>query len=223
MKYHVSFDIALKRNPYTGILIAIEGIDGSGKTTQVKAIASILRKQGKRVFVTKNPTNGIVGRLIRKILNGKIHVSPVSFQYLYSADRQLQQEEIIPHLKRGEIVITDRYFWSAVAYGLSDKKGKYSNADMLMAAHSILSMYHQQIVPDYTFYLDISVEIALIRLAATGKHDIYEKREKLETIKREYQSLITRFKDEFIVMDATQNLKEVTESIINRLSFGDKS
>src|SRR5207253_2723229 len=115
MKYHVSFDIDFRRNIYPGKLIALEGIDGSGKTTQVERIAQILRQKDKKIFLTTNPTDGVIGRMIRDALNGKIKLSPVSWQYLYSADRQMQQEEILPRLEKGETVITHRYFWSAVA------------------------------------------------------------------------------------------------------------
>src|SRR5438034_352106 len=136
--YTVSFDIDFKRNTYPGLFIALEGIDGSGKTTQARRITSLLEQQGKNVFLTHNPTDGIIGKMLRKILNGELKLSPVSFQYLYSADRQLQQEEILQHLEREETVITDRYFWSAVAYGIPGKEGHFNNPDMFMAVHCIM-------------------------------------------------------------------------------------
>lgn len=213
--YHVSFDIDFKHNTFPGTFIALEGIDGSGKTTQVHQLKTFFEEKGYTVFITKNPTNRIIGKLIREILDGKVKLSPVSFQYLYSADRQLQQEELIPHLEKGEIVITDRYFWSAIAYGLTDKAGKYSNEDMFMAAHSIMSMYNQHMLPDYTFYLDISITTAFDRLMAMHKKgDIYEKKYKLEKVVHEYKRLRDKFPHEIIKINAEQSVETVTKDML---------
>lgn len=221
MMYHVSFDIDFKRNTYPGTLIALEGIDGSGKTTQVKRLVHILKQQGQKVFITANPTTGILGRMIRKVLNDQLKLSPVTFQYLYSADRQLQQEKIIPHLEKGEIVITHRYFWSAVAYGLSDKKGKYSNRDMIMAAHCILSWYHQHILPDCTFYLQISTDTAIHRLSSMQKQkDIYERKHSFAKIIAGYDWLLKTFPKEIIIIDAKKPVEKVTEEIMKKLKIG---
>jgi dTMP kinase len=220
MVYHVSFDIDFKRNTYPGLFIALEGIDGSGKTTQAKRIAGLLERQGKKVFLTHNPTDGIIGKMIRRILNGELKLSPVSFQYLYSADRQLQQEEIMQHLERGETVITDRYFWSAVAYGIPGKEGHYSNSDMFMAVHCMLSMYHQHILPDYTFYLDVSLDTAMQRIRSQqGKRDIYEKKYRLEKIVYWYEWLLKKFPKEIIRVDAEKSLDNVTGSMMSMLKL----
>jgi len=220
MKYHIEFDIDFKRNAHKGLLIAVEGIDGSGKTTQAEKVAEFLQKQGKNVCVTKNPTNSVVGKLIRQFLSGELHLPTVSFQYLFSADRQIQQqEEIIPCLTKGQSVITDRYFWSAVAYGIVDRMGeKENNGKLILVAHGILSMYHQFILPDYTFYLDISIESAMKRLSHMHKEvEVYEKKEKLERIREGYQWLIKTFPKEIIVIDGEKPVEEVTKEIINKL------
>ena len=73
MKYHIDFDLDFRRNPYKGLYIAIEGIDGSGKTTQVKKIKEYFEHRGKTVFLTKEPSDeGEIGILIRKILQANL-------------------------------------------------------------------------------------------------------------------------------------------------------
>src|SRR3972149_1970295 len=163
MKYHIEFDLDFKRNPYKGKFFAIEGIDGSGKTVQSKLLAENLTKRKKTVFLTKNPTNSPLGKFIRKSLRGKFDIPLVSFQYIFSADRQIQQIDIISHLKKGHIVISDRYYWSSVAYGIADKEGVdyRETAKFELIAQSILSMYNQFIIPDATSYVDVPIKIGL--------------------------------------------------------------
>ncbi len=220
MTYHIEFDIDFKRNTYPGKLIAIEGNDGSGKTTQVKRVSSILSKEGKRVFVTKNPTEGEVGKIIRRALSGEIEIPRVSFQYLFSADRQIQQEEVIEHLKAGDIVITDRYFWSALAYGLVDK-GSVSeeNANHLLVAQGILSMYHQFLLPDLTLFLSISVDEAVKRLSGMDKKkELYEQKDQLEKIDKAYKWLLSKFGSEITVVDGEQDVERVTQELLKNVA-----
>src|SRR3989344_6834349 len=106
--YHLELDIDFYRNQYPGKFIVLEGIEASGKTTQ----AIILSEKFKDAFHTKNPTDGEIGKFIReRVLGGKTDIPPVAYQYLFSADREIQQQEIIRHLKAGRTVVSDRYFW----------------------------------------------------------------------------------------------------------------
>jgi dTMP kinase len=220
MKYHVSFDLDFKRNPYQGKFIVLEGIDGSGKTIQSQLLAQNLTKQGKKVFLTKNPTDGEIGNFIRRALQGKIEIPLVSFQYLFSADRQVQQLEVIEHLKMGEIVISDRYYWSSVAYGVADKDSvDYKNEAMIQAiAQSVLSMYNQFIVPDITFYLDVSVQTGLSRRHdSTKEKELYENVEKMEKVEKGYQWLLQKFPKEFNIVDGEKAVEDVQAEILKAL------
>src|SRR3990167_3405520 len=165
MKYHIDFDIDFKRNNEKGLFIAIEGIDGAGKTTQARLVSKELTKNNN-VHLTKNPTDGLIGKFIREVLAGKVNIPPASFQYLFSADRQVQQVEVLKDLKDGKIIITDRYFWSAIVYGIVDREDLDFNqaGNLLLVSQGILSMYHKFIVPDLTIYLDITMEAALERI-----------------------------------------------------------
>lgn len=219
MKYHIEFDLDFKRNTYPGKFIAIEGIDGSGKTTQVELLAKKLEGK-KAVFVTKNPTDGEIGRFIRKVLSKEIVLPPVSFQYLFSADRQVQQVEIIERLKKGEWIVTDRYFWSALAYGVVDRGGDENEVTQLLIAQGIMAHYHQFILPDFTFFLDISIDTAIKRLNATDKKkELYEEKGQLTKIKKAYELLMSKFKDEITIIDGEQSAEEVTQEMVSKIEL----
>lgn len=217
MKYHVSFDIDFKRNPYRGLFIALEGIEASGKTTQTGRLGEKIAKDLK-VYLTKNPTHSFVGEFIRKsLLSGKVRTPPVALQYLFGADRDIQQEEIIEHLKNGEMVISDRYFWSSVAYGTADKRGvDYENdRELSLTAFSLLSMYNQFILPDVTFYLDIPIHESMRRMSGSKKHmEIYDNEETNIKVEKGYKWLIKKFSKEFIILDGTKSEDELETKIV---------
>ena len=102
---------------YSGKFIVVEGLDGSGKSAQVDLVIEYLRKNGKDVVVTKEPTtDSESGRKVRQALKKEIFVEPLELQALYVQDRKEHLEnKIIPALKAGKFVITDRYFFSSFA------------------------------------------------------------------------------------------------------------
>jgi dTMP kinase len=225
MKYHVELDIELKKNPYKGKYIAIEGIDGSGKTTQVEKIVEYFRKQGKTVIQTREPRKtGIIGEIAQKVLNGKLKMSRLALQYLFATDRVLSQEEvIIPALKRGDVVVSDRCFWSAIVYGILDRTGgkyDYKEADFMLIVYSILSMYHRFIVPDYTFYLKNSLNTVLSRIKSKNDvKEIYEDKEKLHKVIEGYDWLSTKFAKEIITVDGEKPVEKVSKEIISKIKI----
>ncbi len=223
MKYHISFDLELKENPYKGKYIALEGIDGSGKSTQLHLVAEKLRKEGLEVVLTSEPkSDSVVGKIIREVLSSTIKMPSSAFQYLYSADRVINHETIVkPALEKGEIVLSHRNFWSVIPYGVMDRGlGDYDekNAEVLMVAQGLLSMYHQFICPDVTFYLNVPVDIAMQRLSEMDKNkEIYEKKDKLQQIKRGYEWEIARFPEKFVVIDGTQPEEKITQEIVRNV------
>ena len=225
MKYHLEIDIDLKKNPYKGKYIAVEGIDGSGKTSQVEKLVKYYRAQGKNVIQTREPRKtGVIGDIAQKVLSGEQKMSPLALQYLFATDRVLSQEEvIIPALKRGDIVISDRCFWSAIVYGILDRTGgkyDYKEADFMLVVYSILSMYHRFIVPDYTFYLKIPLATALSRLKKKdGVKEIYEDKEKLNKVIEGYNWLFEKFNKEITTVRGGNSVKEVTDEIISKIKI----
>ncbi len=145
-----------------GLLIALEGIDGSGKSTQAELLAASLKKDGRQVVLTREPTNGPAGQKLQNYLRGPSrHLTPTEELELFMADRREHVAEIIrPSLNRGKIVITDRYYYSSVAYqgALGLAPGE------ILAANEAFAP-----VPDLVFILALEVSEAMARLAKKGK------------------------------------------------------
>jgi len=224
MRVSVSFDLDLKRNPYRGLYIAIEGIDGCGKTTQVNNLKKLFETQERSVVITSEPRKeeSAIGKLIHSVLDGRVRLPFSSFQDLYSAERVINHETVvIPALKEGKVVLSHRCFWSAVAYGVFDKgETKYTkeNSNVIIVANGILSKYYQFIAPDFTFYLAVSAKTALKRILKMGKRrEIYEEKEKLLRIIAGYDYLLKNFAKEIIMIDGEKTEEKVIGAMIRLL------
>lgn len=100
-----------------GLLIVFEGIDGTGKSTQVRLLAERLRGGGLPVVATREPTDGQYGRRIRELFTNRASVTPEEELALFIADRREHVDQVIaPALRHGTIVLTDRYYFSTAAY-----------------------------------------------------------------------------------------------------------
>ncbi|MBU4231991.1 MAG: dTMP kinase, partial [Proteobacteria bacterium] len=101
-----------------GVLLALEGVDGCGKSTQAGLLATALRERGLEVVLTCEPTDGPLGQQIREYFQGPTrYLSAKEELNLFMADRREHVEKVInPALAEGKIVITDRYYYSSVAY-----------------------------------------------------------------------------------------------------------
>lgn len=219
IKQHIEFNLQLRKNPYSGLYVAFEGIDGAGKTVQVSHLEKYLIEKRHSVTVTSEPRReGPVGQLIHEILQGKVKVPPASLQYLYTAERVINHYTVIePSLKNGVVVLSHRCLWSNVPYGMLDKNlTDFASNDkkVIDVAHGLMSLYHQFIVPDVTFYLRVSPETAMKRLNLMGGvHEIYEKREKLEKVMKGYEWEVKEFPGKFVVIDGEKTEDEVAKEI----------
>lgn len=100
-----------------GKLIAFEGIDGTGKSTQLKLLATFLRQRGQLVLETKEPTDGPVGQQIRALFHNRKSLSLDEELELFIEDRRMHVlQHILPALEQGAFVLTDRYYYSTAAY-----------------------------------------------------------------------------------------------------------
>ncbi len=193
-----------------GKFIVFEGIDGAGLTTQANLLEKALKKAGYKVVLTKEPTNGLIGGLIRACLKNEWKTSLLSLQLLFAADRAHHLEkEILPALKKGKIVICDRYLLSTIAYGMISLEKewlKFINSKFLQ--------------PDLTILLDLSVEVSLkrIKLSRFGA-ELFEKKEELRKVRKNYLKLAKEFPNVYVV-DASRSIEEVHEEVkklVNRV------
>lgn len=219
IEYEVSFRQTLKRNPHKGLYIAFEGIDGAGKSVQVKLLEKYLQSLGEGTLVTFQPKReGPVGALINEILKGRVKVPSVSLQYLYTADRIIDHlHHIEPALKNGKVVISHRCMWSNLPYGLLDKHlvdFDSNQARIIDVAHGLFSLYNQFTIPDITFYLRISAKTGIERLGKmhTG-YELYEKKSKMEKVAKGYEWEIRQFPGEFVIIDGEQSPEEVSREV----------
>jgi dTMP kinase len=141
------------------MLITFEGIDGAGKSTQIRKLVSYLNSRGTEVITLREPGGTEVAEKIRLILLESRHeISPIGELLLFSASRaELVQEVIMPAIASGKTVILDRFFDSTTAY---QGYGRGLDLEML---RSIISISTCGITPDITFYLDITPEEAFSR------------------------------------------------------------
>ncbi len=157
-----------------GILITLEGNEGCGKSTQIKLLCGYLKKQGRRVYLTREPGGTAIGDGIRRLLldNKHARMSPECETLLYMASRaQLVSEGVAPRLKKGDIVLCDRWLDATLAY-----QGYGAGVD-LEWIRRLGRNATQGIVPRLSIYLDLPVELGLLRARRRHKADRMEKKQ----------------------------------------------
>ena len=167
-----------------GRLIAFEGLDGCGKTTQIARLAESLRKAGHDPVVTAEPTDGEWGRRIRAMASGSAPaVAPEEELRWFVEDRREHVARCIaPALAAGRPVLTDRYFLSTVAY---------QGANGLDAASLLAQSEAEFPIPDLVLLLELDVATALARVHARGARleGAFEARGRLERVARIFHSI----------------------------------
>jgi len=187
-----------------GKFITFEGIDGAGLTTQAELLEKYLRNKKYEVVLTKEPTNNLIGGIIRAALKKEWITSNTTLQLLFSADRAHHLEkEIIPTLESGKIVISDRYFLSTIAYGMIELE-----KDWLKALNS------KFLLPDLIFIIDVPVEVSIERIKASRfGFELFEEIRKLEKVRNNFLELSKEYKNCFVI-DGNRSIKEVHKEIV---------
>ncbi|MGB9598359.1 MAG: dTMP kinase [Minisyncoccales bacterium] len=187
-----------------GKFIVFEGIDGAGKSTQSQLLYRFLKEKRIKVFLTAEPTRGPVGQLIRFFLKKKKRVNRLALQLLFTADRADHLEKVIlPLLKKGFWVISDRYFFSTISYGLLEIKD-------FSWLHQLNKKFP---LPDLTFFIDLPEKEALKRIKKERKNlSLFEKEKFLKKTRRNYLYLKKRFERIFII-NGQQSIPEVFDEI----------
>jgi len=189
-----------------GLLVALEGIDGAGISTQSRMLVKRLRREGYRAELTKEPTDGPVGRVIKSVLSGEVETHHRVLALLFAADRLMHLEEIYGLVRRGIVVVSDRYLLSSLAY-----QGLY------LPDEWVRSINRYAPPADVTVIVDVPAEVALERISKRGKaRELFEDREVLEAIRERFLMLGAEFGA--VVVDGDRPPDEVHEDIWMALS-----
>jgi dTMP kinase len=195
-----------------GLFIAFEGGDGAGKSTQVALLREALEAAGRTVTVTRQPGGTTLGRQIRDLVLHGDHVAPRAEALLFAADKAHHVDQLIkPALDRGEVVLTDRYTDSSVAYqGAGRDLGAQEIHDLNMWAVDDL-------VPDLTVVVDVSAAEGRRRRGTV--HDRLEAEEDTfhEAIRAHYLAMAQGNPQRYVVVDGTLAPDEIHARVVERL------
>lgn len=194
------------------MFFVFEGIDGSGKRTQARLLADHLIKKGRRVVLTEEPTKELfTGYFTRILLRSKDTPDPKTVALMMAADRNEHVKKVIePALRAGEIVISERYFWSSFVYqvlqGVEEGFVHYINRDFPR--------------PDITILVDVPAEVALERVTARahgndGLIQQFERLEFLRQVREKYLELAE--KEGFIIIDGRGDPEEVHRKVLEKI------
>lgn len=191
------------------MLIAFEGIDGSGKSTQARRLADALRGRGRAVTLLREPGDSEYGRELRRIFVEGRDVGPEEEMRLFLEDRRIDvRDNIVPALRRGEIVIMDRYYLSSVVYqgvlGL--------DPEMILEKNEAFAPR-----PDLTLIFDLDPAIALARIrAARGAANTFEDGDNLVRVRALYRRFVDGERVQTI--DAGRDPEEVFSELLDRVA-----
>ncbi|MFC4057236.1 dTMP kinase [Planomonospora corallina] len=197
-----------------GMFIAFEGGEGSGKTTQSRLLAIWLRDQGFDVVQTREPGSTKVGMRLRAILLDAVHqgLSPRAEALMYAADRAEHVEKVIrPALRRGAMVVSDRYVDSSLAY-----QGAGRALDRAEVAE-VNAWATGGLAPDLTVLIDTPPAIGLTRLGGAADRIESEPQEFHERVRREFRALAAADPGRYFVVDGTLAQGEISRLIQDRV------
>ncbi|HSE30826.1 MAG TPA: dTMP kinase [Pyrinomonadaceae bacterium] len=172
----------------SGTFITFEGIDGSGKSTQLRLLAQYLRAQGCELLLTREPGGTPVGlRLREALLDVQGEVDPLTELLVFAADRAQHVRKVIrPALAKGAVLISDRYADATRAY---QGAGRGFSPELIS---EIIELATEGLVPDLTVLFDVAVEESIAR---TTRRSIKNKRDRLDTEKADFH---TRVREEYL-------------------------
>lgn len=195
-----------------GKFIAFEGIDGSGKSTQIQLLAEKLRAREVDHYITMEPTDSPIGALIQQIMTGRVKTDNKVVAALFAADRLDHLLNDVNGIKKmvenGTTVLTDRYYFSSYAYQCVD-----------MPMERVIAWNEQSseiLKPDLNIFIDIDADTAMERIMKNRYQvELFEKKSRLERTREGYMEAFERLKDEenIFIIDGKQTVEAIAEQV----------
>jgi dTMP kinase len=184
---------------FEGKLIAVEGIDGAGKTAITRHIYGFLTNHGYRCALFKEPSDSVYGKIIRNL---NVPIDPEVELMLFLKDREMDvKERILPALRKGLIVIMDRYYYSNIAY----QSARGLNADRIRKLNEKIAPK-----PDLVILLDLDPSKALERIKNRKKLSIFEEKDFLERVRQKFREIAD---ERTVIVNAERELEIVKKEV----------
>lgn len=196
--------------------IVLEGIDGSGTSTQAELLKNYFISQQQKAVISPEPSNGKIGKLLREFLSTKdLFNSSEKYDqqmaYLFAADRFYHLyndiDGVYKLISENVNVISTRYYFSSLAYNSKSSK----DFDF------VWSLNQRFPPPDLVIYIDIPVKLALERISDRPFKEIYETQSKLEKVKANFDHIFTNYNGKILIVDGSKSKEEIHQNIINYL------
>ncbi len=203
-------------NQKKGRFIVFEGIDGSGKSTQIKMLSDHICKIGVQSYSTFEPTDGPIGTLIRQMLTGDLETDQRTIASLFAADRTdhlvNKKNGICQKIDQGQVVLCDRYYFSSYAY-----HAQYIDMDWVIHANALNA---QLLTPDLTLFIDVDPDNCFKRIKQRVKQqggalEMYEKIDIMENVRSNYFKAFETVKDSetIAIIEGGQSMEAVAQSV----------
>ncbi len=199
------------------MLIAFEGIDGSGKTTQAEILSKRLDRSGVSNAILREPGGTALGEGIREILlhRSDLKINPITEFLLFSASRaQLTHEKLLPLLESDRVVIIDRYFYSSIAY---QGFGRGIPVEEIKRVNHFAT---QNVIPDVVFLFKLDIETALERRSLSGRAADRMEKGELEFFQRVIDGFAYCANEEpnrFVTVDGRESTESLSETIFQNV------
>jgi dTMP kinase len=197
--------------------IAFEGLDGSGKSTQIGPLAKSLRERGFKVYTTAEPTKGRIGLMIKDIFRHEMEADHRTIAALYAADRLEhvlnKSDGILKKLEEGYTVITDRFYFSSYAY-----HGTHMDLDWVIDINSLTA---EILRPDLNIFIDVPIDVCVQRLnKGRGQTELYENEENLSGVRRKYFEAFEKLsgKEKIFITDGNRPAGVISKEIWHQVS-----
>ena len=196
------------------LFIVFEGLDGSGKSTQIKILNDKLKLNNYDVLSLREPGSTEIGDKVLQILESSQKLTPIMEFLLFSISRSaVINEKILPHLQQNNIVLCDRYFYSSIAY---QGAGRNLDMDFIFNTNNIIV---DNVIPDLVFYFDLTWE-EKIKRKGIDNSDRFEKEDKIfhDKVRKSYLQMAKFDPQKWIVIDANLDMNEISEIVYSKIS-----